>query len=129
MRTIFSFLLFFYCVNFGMFFIGYTLNMPSISGLSVDFSSQVSEYGGIVNTTKGDASFTSANPFGDFVTGTTTFFTLLPKLLSPVGVMLPLMQNIGLNSAFVLPLQVITSLLAVMAMIYLITGRGSDLSI
>lgn len=128
MAFVINALIFFYCVNFGFWFLGYTLEISSISGISaVDFEEEVTTYGGIANSTATTTAFGVENPFGNFAAGINTTWQIGSRLLLG-GAMLNVLGNLGLGTAFILPLQVIMIILFIVYIVYLITGRGSEQS-
>lgn len=127
MRTAFSLLLFFYCLNFGLYFIGSTFSIDSIIDLNqIDFETERENLRGVANETAEGANFGEANPFGNFSQGLDVFWGLLGALGG--GAILNVLGALGLPDAFIIPLQVIVIITVVFALIYIITGRASEFS-
>lgn len=133
MKTIFSLLLLFYCINFGFYFIGGTLGISSIQGKSLDYVQENSRLNQVVQNTSTSASFGSNNPFGNFSSGIQTLWNWGFGAVNfitggPIMATLGRMPGIGSNIYFMYPIQAIIGIAQIMALIYLITGRGSDIS-
>jgi hypothetical protein len=119
-------LIFFYCINFGFYFVGHALQIPSILHLSnVNFATEATRYGTMANNTGTSVSFLSPfSVFGDFISG----LNILWQLVSG-GMIVNTVQNlVGMPSEMVLFVQVIVSLSQILAVLYMITGRGSEIS-
>lgn len=127
MRTAFSILLFFYCINFGLYFIGVAFGVNEIAALNqIDFEAERASLVETANNTATTANFGASNPFGNFAQGIQVFWHLMAALGG--GAILNVLTGIGLPDSFVLPLSVVVVIIVIFALIYLITGRGSELS-
>lgn len=128
---IINLLLFFYCISFGFWFLGGALGLQAIKDISINFNTEQARLGTIANSTGTQASFTAANPFGDFITGINIFWQfisggviwhVLNQLMSNGG------QSTAASQAFIIPMQVVTTALTALGLWYIVTGRGTEIS-
>lgn len=112
--------LFILCVNGALWFLGNAFGLDTVSGLSLNFTSlntnltnQGKEFGE-------DGGFNPELIFGDFGKGITQFWQLISG-----GFLMEFMERLGLDSNFILPMQVtVVGFLGVIAGIYYISGRA-----
>ena len=126
MRTILSLMIFMYCINFGFYFLGSTLQIPSILQISqVNFSTEATKYAQLANSTATTTSFLSPlSVFGDFATGLNILWNLVSG-----GMIIHTVQSIvGMPSAMVLFTQVLVSVAQILGVLYMISGRATDIS-
>lgn len=122
--------MFYYCVSFGFWFLGNTLGMSDISGVSVNFNNEQTKYDIAANeTATSSAALSPTTVFGDIATGLKIFWQLFSGgvIVNMVGTLFGAAGGTH-GEYFTLPIEVIVAFVQILGAVYLITGRGDALS-
>lgn len=117
-QIVIAFYLFMLCINLGFYFVGGALGIPGISSYSTNFNTLNSTYNSQAQSYAQGGGFNTALIFGDFGKGITDFMSIISGKY-----VLDTMTNIGMPDSLVLPMQVIVGFMAVVSLIYLVSGR------
>lgn len=110
---------FFLCINFGLWFIGSSLDLDSIKGMSIDFQAQNITLQNQINTFESGGGFDLDLIFGDFRKAINVFMQMISG-----GYVVNTLTSLGFPEDFTLPMRVVIGFMTIGSLIYLVSGRA-----